>query len=70
MSLLTLPLVDLSNNHLTYVKIFKTWGNLYINQQSYYVPINMDSYTKLNFISINFICSLNLTPYWKCQHKY
>jgi hypothetical protein len=70
MSPLILPPVDLLNNHLTNVKAFKTWGNLYTNQQSHHVPIGMDSYAELDFISIDFICSLNLTPYQKCQYNH
>ena len=66
MSPLTLFPMDSLNNYLIHVRAFKTWGNLYTNQQSYYVPINMDSYAKLDFISINFICLLNLTPYQRC----
>jgi hypothetical protein len=62
--------VDLSNDHLANVKAFKTWGNLYANQQSHHVPIGMDSYAELDFVSIDFICSLNLTPCQKCQYNH
>ena len=58
--------MDSLNNYLAHIKAFKIQGNLYVNQQNYYIPINMDSYAKLDFISINFIYLLNLTPYQKC----
>jgi hypothetical protein len=52
------------------VKAFKTWGKLYANQQSHHVSISMDSYAKLDFISIDFIYSLGLTPCQKHQYNY
>jgi hypothetical protein len=70
MSPLIPPPVDSSNNHLANIKAFKTWGNLYTNQQSHHVPIGMDSYAELDFISIDFICLLNLTPCWKRQYNH
>jgi hypothetical protein len=57
------PLVDSLNNHLTNIKVFKTWGKLHANQQSHHVSIGMDSYAKLDFISIDFVYLLGLTPY-------
>jgi hypothetical protein len=61
---MAIPLVDSLNNHLMNVKAFKTWGKLYANQQSHHVSIGMDSYAKLDFVSIDFVYSLGLTP---CQ---
>jgi hypothetical protein len=60
---MAIPPVDLLNDHLTNVKVFKTWGKLHANQQSHHVSISMDSYAELDFISIDFIYSLGLTPY-------
>jgi hypothetical protein len=47
--------VDLATDQLTNIKAFKTWGNLYANQQSHHVSINMDSYAKMDFVFIDFI---------------
>jgi hypothetical protein len=63
MSPLIPPPVDSSNDHLANVKAFETWDDLYANQQSHHIPIGMDSYAKLDFVSIDFLCLLNLTPY-------
>ena len=58
MSPLILPPVDSSKDHLANVKAFETWGDLYANQQSYHVPIGMDSYAELDFASIDFVRSI------------
>jgi len=70
MSPLITPPVDSSNDHLANVKAFETWGDLYANQQSHHVPIGMDSYAELDFVSIDFVRSLNLTPCQKRQHNH
>jgi hypothetical protein len=67
---MAIPPVDLLNDYLTNIKAFKTWGKLYANQQSHHVSISMDSYAELDFISIDFVYSLGLTPCQKCQHNY
>jgi hypothetical protein len=66
----TIPPVDLITNYLVNAKAFKTWGKLHANQQSLHIPIGMDSYAKLNFVSLDFMHSLGLTPCQKCQHNY
>jgi hypothetical protein len=52
------------------IKAFETWGKLYANQQSHHVSIGMDSYAELDFVSIDFIYSLGLTPYQKHQYNH
>jgi hypothetical protein len=52
------------------VKVFKTWGELHANQQSHHVSISMDSYAELDFVSIDFVYSLGLTPCQKCQYNH
>jgi hypothetical protein len=63
---MAIPPMDSLNNYLMNVKAFKTWGELHANQQSHHVSIGMDSYTELDFVSIDFVYSLGLTPYQKC----
>jgi hypothetical protein len=60
---MAIPPADSLNDHLMNIKAFKTWGKLYANQQSHHVSIGMDSYAELDFISIDFIHLLGLTPY-------
>jgi hypothetical protein len=66
----TIPLVDSTTNHLINAKAFKTWGELHANQQSLHIPISMDSYAELDFVSLDFVHSLGLTPCQKRQHNY
>jgi hypothetical protein len=66
----TVPLVDLSIDHLAQVKAFETWGELHANQQSHHVSIGMDSYAELDFISLDFVCLLGLEPYQKHCHNH
>jgi hypothetical protein len=47
--------VDSATNQLANIKAFETWGNLYTNQQSHHVSIGMDSYAKMDFVSIDFV---------------
>jgi hypothetical protein len=62
--------VDSLIDHFAQVKAFETWGKLYANQQSHHVSISMDSYAKLDFISLDFICSLGLEPCQKHHYNY
>jgi hypothetical protein len=64
------PPVDSSNDHLANVKAFETWGDLYANQQSHHVSIGMDSYAEMDFVSIDFVHSLGLTPCQKRRHNH
>jgi hypothetical protein len=66
----TIPLVDLITNYLVNTKAFKIWGKLHANQQSLHIPISMDSYAKLDFVFLDFVYSLGLTPCQKCQHNH
>jgi hypothetical protein len=70
MSPLITPPVGSSNDHLANVKAFETWGGLYANQQSHHVPIGMDSYAELDFVSVDFVHLLGLTPCQRRQHNY
>jgi hypothetical protein len=67
---MAIPLADSLNDHLTNVKAFETWGELHANQQSHHVSISMDSYAELDFISIDFVHLLGLTPCQKYQHNH
>jgi hypothetical protein len=66
----TIPLVDSLIDYLAQVKAFETWGKLHANQQSHHVSIGMDSYAKLDFISLDFVCLLGLEPCQKCCHNH
>ena len=67
---MTIPLVDSLINYLAQVKAFETWGELHANQQSHHVSISMDSYAKLDFISLDFVYLLGLEPYQKCYYNH
>jgi hypothetical protein len=56
------PPADSLNNHITNIKAFEIWGELHANQQSHHVSIGIDSYAELDFVSIDFVYSLGLTP--------
>jgi hypothetical protein len=62
--------MDLTTNYLINAKAFKTWGELHANQQSLHIPIGMDSYAELDFVSLDFVYSLGLTPCQKRQHNH
>ena len=52
-------------------KALDTWGEIHTNKQSFHVSFGLDSYTELDFVSIDFIKSLGLKPCtYKCyNHK-
>src|SRR5271170_1582087 len=64
------PPVDSITNHLAIVKAFESWGELHTNQQSYHIQFGMDSYAEMDFVSIDFIRSVGLTPCQKRQHDH
>lgn len=59
-----------ATENLAITKAFETWGELHTNRQSYHVQLGMDTYAEMDFVSIDFVRSVGLTPCRKSQHDH
>ena len=58
--------MDLATNSLTVTKALETLSVVHTNNQSSLVPFGLDSFAKMDFVSIDFVQSLQLKP---CDKK-
>src|SRR5256885_10026099 len=47
-----------------------TWGDISANRQHRRVPVGLDTYAEMDFVSTSFVKSLNLRPCTKPKHNH
>ena len=62
--------MDSSTSHLVVVSAFDTWGEVYSQEKTTYIPFGLDSYAEMDFVSIDFVRSLGLKPCLRKQHNH
>ena len=61
------PPVDSFTNDLTVTKALEILGVVHANNQSSLVPFGLDNFAEMDFVSIDFVQSLQLKP---CNKKF